>query len=306
MTDFHKRVPPPNLFATDRGVVAQADAEWESIMVQITLAWVIILGYLMSMGMNESRNLAAETQLQRRQNKALKSIVADFGSTDLGRERTERIRSQRQLQLEQLLRIWWEVRTKQVFYNLLRQFNNAELIPLSDDLPSLPTGPSFQRLNTEIDRIFLSGTDKVSAAEIKNLMADVVQKAGYDPSALDDRLDWEELPPDAAPLYDNQRTPAPENLRMLKLRIVGDLNRERDDLVEIQYALVGKIAATRLDKLAALPLESESDVDVDTPDLARTMLERILTDLRNEMRLLPETADRIRGVSDSTPTGNQE
>ena len=61
-----------------------------------------------------------------------------------------------------------------------------------------------------------------------------------------------------------------------------------------------KIAAARLKKLATLPLEAEVDatVDVNTPDLGRVMLERILEDLRTEMRLLPETADIIRGTGD--------
>ena len=66
-------------------------------------------------------------------------------------------------QLERLLRCWARDLHQQGLLRLLRQFDNAELIPLSDDLSSLPTGPSFQKLNTEIDRIFLSGTDKVSA-----------------------------------------------------------------------------------------------------------------------------------------------
>ena len=58
--------------------------------------------------------------------------------------------------------------------------------------------------------------------------------------------------------------------------------------------------------LQLCPSNTESDIDVDTPDLGRVMLERILLDLRTGMRLLPETAERLRGVDESTQAGDQQ
>jgi hypothetical protein len=275
-------------------------------MVQITLAFVIILGYLISKGMVESQDLAAEADSQRQRNVALESIVADLGSSELGQERAKRIQAQRDLQFQRLLNAWWKVRTEREFFTLLNQFNNAELITLSDDLASLPIEPGFHKLNTEIDRIFFSGTDKVSPEEITRLMTAVVKAAGYDPGAKSDQGESQQLTPEERALYGNPNIVTEDNLRMLTSQIIGDLNQERNDLVEIQYALVGKIAAARRDKLAALPLGSKTDIDVNTPDLARVMLERILSDLRNEVRLLPETADRIRAASHATVTDVQE
>jgi hypothetical protein len=93
---------------------------------------------------------------------------------------------------------------------------------------------------------------------------------------------------------------------MLKRQIEDDLSSERIELVDIQYALVQKIAAARLRKLLNRPLNAEADapIDVNTPDLGRVMLERILGDLRTEVQLLPETADKIRGLGDVPPESN--
>ena len=76
MTDYHKKDTISQSLCHGPGHVARADAEWESIMVQITLAWVIILGYLISMGMTESRDLPKEAKiLTSTERCALKSLV---------------------------------------------------------------------------------------------------------------------------------------------------------------------------------------------------------------------------------------
>ena len=111
---------------------------------------------------------------------------------------------------------------------------------------------------------------------------------------------------EAAALYDDPRALTWENVNMLKRQIEEDLTSERSELVQIQYALVEKIAAARLKKLLNRPLNAEGDapIDVNTPDLGRVMRERILEDLRTEVRLLPETADIIRGLGDVPPESN--
>jgi hypothetical protein len=305
MTDYHRRIRSPNPFAMDQGMVARADAEWESIMVQITLAFVIILGYLISKGMTDT---AVQRRINARlesRNAALESLVADFGSSELGQERSQRIQLQWDLQLERLLASWERACGERTFHRLLEQFHDAEMVSLSDDLASLPTESSFQELNTEVDRIFLSGTEKVSAEEITRLLHTVVAAAGYDPEAVIDQDTWERLSPEERALYDDPKKLLPDNLRKLTLQITAALDQERRRLVDIQYALVGKIAAARLEKLAALPLNTETGIDVNTPDLGRFMLERILQDLRRGIRLLPETAERLRGVDESTQSGEQ-
>ena len=170
MTEYRKNVPPPNLFATDQGMVAKADAEWESIMVQITLAWVIILGYLISMDMSESRGLAEEAK-----SSDSKTTRSNRSSRLLVRRNLDRnVRNGSNCNGTSNCRgFCWNGRScvkSRDFFPLVVKFADAELVTLSDDLSSLPTEPSFQKLNTEIDRIFLSGTEKVSAEEIGRLM----------------------------------------------------------------------------------------------------------------------------------------
>ncbi len=131
MTTVPKKLPFANLFSRDRDSFARADTEWESVMVQITLAFVIILGYLISKGISESQNLAAETALQRTQNQLLEKIVADFSSTDAGRERTQRIAAQRQSQRQALINRWLMIRDKRLCRQLIQQYRHAEQVLLS-------------------------------------------------------------------------------------------------------------------------------------------------------------------------------
>ncbi len=303
MTQIPKDVSFPKLFSSRYTTASRADTEWERIMVQITFAFMIILGYLISVGMSEAQNLATESEHQRRQNQTLRSIVSDLRSTDIGRERAERIRIEKENQLEKLLRAWAEVRTKRRLFEGLRRFDNAELISLSEDLRSLPVEPSFQELNVDIERVFLSDSEKVAVGEITGLMNRVLQQAGFDPAAPQDP---QQPPPEAADLYD-QANPTPENLRQLKLQIVDDLIQEREELVAMQYALVGKIAQARLEKLADLPIDYdvEVDTDIDAPDLGLRTLNQILDDLHKDMKLLPEAMAKIRGTSASAPNTDE-
>ena len=56
-------------------------------MVQITLAFVIILGYLISKGIIETQNLAAETAQLRKDCARLNQVVAEFSKSEAGQER---------------------------------------------------------------------------------------------------------------------------------------------------------------------------------------------------------------------------
>ncbi len=307
MTTFRKRLPFPDLFARGRREASRAGTEWESVMVQITLAFVIILGYLISKGIIESQNLAAETARLRKDYANLNQVVAEFAESEVGQERMQRIAAQRELQLQRLLNRWLSIRSERLFRRLVQQYRHAELIQLSDDLRSLPIESSYHDLNAEIDRIFLNGTEKVSPQELQTLINSVLTAEGFDLSAVVELLELERISPEGALLHDDPSAPTLQNLTMLKLQIAGDLDAERKELVQIQYALVEKIADARRKKLLTRPLEAGGGAAVDgsIPDLGRVILERILNELREEMRLLPETVDRIRGTIDTTPAVEQ-
>jgi len=271
---------------------------WEEILVQITLAFVIILGYLITVSVTESSNLAARARLQEKRCNLMEKILGELGQTELGQARAEAVAAQEQVQLERLLRVWAERRVQRSLYRLLQQFDNAELIPLSSDLRCLPTSDSFQVLNREVGRVFLVGAQKVSTKEIQALLISILERAGFNLKTTALTPDAEILSATAAELYFDKNMPTRDNLKMLKLRMVADLEEERQQLCRLQYALVGKIAAARRDRLAVLPLPSNGEREVETQsdetDPGLRMLDQVLDDLKKEMQLLPEATDRIR------------
>lgn len=261
-------------------------------MVQITFAFVIILGYLISVEMHEARQLAEQTERFREENAALTSIVASLRGSELGEERSLRIAAEKELQRERLLRTWDTIKQQRELRRGLIQFSDAELVTLSDDRRCLPIEEGFRKLTAEVERVFLSGGEKVSAREVHTLVLRVVEAAGFELEAIRGEANEETLPDDAQDLFFNKEVPTRKNLRTLTLQIKGDLEQERKELVNIQYALVAKVAAARLDKLMSLPLD---EVEIDAVDTGAEMLEKVLEELGKTMALLPETADRVRG-----------
>ena len=180
---------PGRLGLRENAPSKSSEIDWERIMVQITFAFVIILGYLVSVGVDEATQLAAETEAQSKRNELLQSILAQLKGTELGEALAGRVAAEKEMQLERLLRIWAERCVQRSLYALLRQFNNAELIPLSNDLRCLPTAESFPKLNHEIERVFLADNRHVSTSEITRLTKDVLLRAGFDPEAVQSMSD---------------------------------------------------------------------------------------------------------------------
>jgi len=278
-----------------RSASKKSEIEWERIMVQITFAFVIILGYLLSVGIYETQELAAELAKHKAQSALLGEIVSELKNTEVGKARVARIAAEKKTQLEMLLRIWAEQRVRRRLFSLLRQFDNAELIPLSDDIDCLPTAVSFQDLGERVAKVFLVGDQKVSVAEVARLMTIVIEQAGFDPRAVPGIIEPEQSSSDFAALHFDQNIPTRANLRMLKLQILSDMEDERTALGDLQYALVGKIASARRDKLASLPLPDEAQTETEEIDVGIAMLDDVLAGLKERMQLLPEVTDRIRG-----------
>ena len=286
------------------GSSQDAEIEWERIMVQITFAFVIILGYLVTVGVDEANQLASITESQMRRNDMLQKVLAEFKGTEVGKAVAARLVAEKNLQRERLLRIWAEQSANRLLHWLLRHPDvNSEQIPLSNDL-CLPTGKVFQELNRETERVFLAVGQDVSTSEIASLTKDVLLQAGFDPDSVPSELDPNHMSTDTATFYFDDRLPTYENFKFLTRKILADLRIERERLSQLQYALVGRIAAARRDRLASLSLPEEGQVDVSKEgiDLGLAMLDSVLADLKSQMKLLPETADRIhKGVRTGPP-----
>ncbi len=330
-----------------RSASKKSGIEFERIMVQITFAFVIILGYLLSVGIDakqeladevetlkgenleladdrtrlegekqelaaeveilegenleladekarlegETQELAAEVEEHKALNTLLEEIVTDLKETDIGQEREARIAAQKDVQLLKLFHLWEQQRKELPLVILLGQFVNPDLISLSDDMDCLPATPGFPELGKEAAKIFPVEGQKVSASEVARLTTVVLKRAGLNPAISEQ----EPLSPDIDALHFDRKSVTQANRRTLELKIFADLEDERKKLVNIQYALVGKIASARQDKLADLPLTDEAGTETEEVDLGIAMLEDVLAGLKKRMQLLPEVLDRIRG-----------
>ncbi len=306
MSSNLRRVPLPDLFAQGRNQARRSDTEWESVMVQITLAFVIILGYLLSQGMANSKELAKQVKTQKKQNAQLSQIISDFSQTDAGREREQRIAAQRESNFLRLLNRWLRVRDEQRFHTLAQMYNNATLVELSDELHSLPVDATFQELNAEVERIFPDEKGAVDSNEVKSLVNQVLTAEGVSLQGNEDLERLRKEDPQAFNLLDPAGYFTPEDIEVLRNQIVGDMGDERKKFVRIQLALIDKIFAARLKKLAERPLEDQParEMKLDGQDLGRRMLDKILVDLRSEVQLLKEAEAELRG-SESAPTNEE-
>ena len=86
------------------------------------------------------------------------------------------------------------------------------MISLSDDLSSLPTESSFQKLNTEIDRIFLVWNGEGVRRRNCETAADRCTDRGIQPDAVLDQDAWDHLSPAERALYDDPKMLIPDNL----------------------------------------------------------------------------------------------
>jgi hypothetical protein len=307
MTSQFRRLPLPDLFSQSRGHARRSDTEWESVMVQITLAFVIILGYLLSQGMADSRQLADEVATQKMQNTQLSQIISAFAQTDAGREREQRIAVQRENRFLNLLNRWLRVKDDQRFHTLAQMFSDATLVQLSDDLHSLPVDATFQELNAEVARLFPYEKGAVASAELDALLTQVLSAEG---GSLQPNPDLERMRkenPQAFRFLDASGAFTAEEIDALRKHITGDMSDERAKFVRIQLALIEKIFSTRLQKLADLPLDDQlpPELELEGQNLGRRMLERILSDLRADVQLLEEAEEQLR-ESDSAATNAEE
>jgi len=270
------------------------ELEFDQIMVQITFAFVIILGYLVSRGVDEAKQLAAETHRYKQRTSVSETMLQELERTELGMAELGRVKAEKATQLEKLLRIWAQQRKDRRLFRLLQQFGNARLIPLADDFESLPVGDDFEVLKQESKRVFLASDKKVNSRVVLKLMKEVLAGAGFDLKKLPASVDPDLLPPHVAALYYDDGFPTLENLRILKQQVEADLGEEREMLSGLQYSLAGRICIVRREKLAELPIAEDSAAGTDRARLGAMMLDGVLKELKEQMDLLPEAEQRIR------------
>jgi len=304
MSSNLRRIPLPDLFAHGQRHARRSDTEWESVMVQIMLAFVIILGYLLSQGIADSKKLASEVATQKKQNTQLTQIITAFAQTDAGQERAQRIAVQRENRFLNLLNRWLRIKDDQRFHTLAQMFNNATLVELSEELHSLPVDATFQELNAEVARIFPYGKGTVASTELESLLNQVLTAEGGSLKENEDLERMRKENPQAFRFWDAAGLFTADDIDELRKHIAGDMSDEREKFVRIQLALINKIFAERLKKLAERPLDDQPalKLELDGQDLGRRMLDKILDDLRSEVQLLQEAEEQLRAPDSAATT----
>jgi hypothetical protein len=246
---------------------------------------------------------------QKKQNEQLAQIISDFSQTDAGREYEQRIAEQRKSRWLQLLNRWLRVKVEQRFHTLAQMYNNATLVQLSEELHSLPVDATFQELNAEVKRIFPYKSGVVEPNEVTSLLNQVLTAEGGSLKVNKDLERMRKENPQAYRFLDAAGEFTDEEIDAIRIHIAGDMSDEREKFVRIQLALIDKIFAARLKKLAERPLEDQParEMELEGQDLGLRMLDKILIDLHSEVQLLEEAEMSLRAAeAESEPAAASE
>lgn len=259
---------------------------WESIFVQITLGFVIILGYLIS---DNKREVAA---LQGGRQEIVRQLEQQIGNTAEWREAytaalqspqgaiaAERDRALEELQLQRLLRAWDQVRDERHLRERLRavRAGTAE-VELAHDAQSLPQGALFEAMSRESRELFPAAIGSLEAAAVPRFIELVLERAAADSQLAGTEIAPEE-PQNVRPF--NPHAATPRNVQILEDVVRENLLEERLWLVDAQFRLVRDVMEARIQWLA------QNAEQVETGD-QQQQLTAVVGELAERMHLLDE------------------
>jgi hypothetical protein len=295
----------------DRGETQPDESDPTAVLLQIALAIAIILGYLLSDGLNVQAALSGQLQHSQQQVTGQKKQLARQGQTlerqkqDLdavratphGQALVQNAAQAEEIQRLKLLNAWKSYRPTRPLAGLLTQMDDVSHIRLAPDRGFLPDEPAYAKLLAESARAFLEANpaEQVSRKEVAALLAATWEQAGFKGAGREEataeaarRAFSPEPFPDKAELneirlgFDPDR-PSLENLVFVADVIRKDLAAERQQLARLQYRLITRIAEVR----PYAPSEELSSSD------GREILRRVVSDLSKPLGLLPEVVQRL-------------
>lgn len=216
------------------------DHTWENVLLQISLAFTIILGYVISQNTSRVRSLEGQLEVSA-------EVVRKLKTTPAGEFAVGQVRAQREGQRVQLLAEWWRLRPERPLYRALVRLRDVDRIHLDEQ--SLPQDATFAALLTEQRRVFPGPQGEVSADEVLTLLTAVCRRAGYLKDQPEKRMTElrdaarQEVLRDV--LFD-PHWPDPDNLKAVAHAIRQDLLDERGELRALQHLLVARISLARL------------------------------------------------------------
>lgn len=261
------------------------DVRVEDLLLQISLAFMILMGFLLS------REMLRQGALQELVRRADQQIAWFKGSSKSELARKLRLAEERE-QKYRLWKAWLELREKHRLFQILVFLEDNAVGIAAIEAHRLTTHPLFETFRDELSRVFLAepsaGRDRPEpvALEVARLAIVTTAHAGLKlPEPETEIARWLETTA-ARQLCGFLRTHAPfdeevasrENLLFLAGEIHKDLAAQRQRAGQVQVLAVAKIAEAR----AADTWTSGAGAT------ARQALRLVLNELDDELRLLPE------------------
>jgi hypothetical protein len=261
----------------------------EEVLLQITLGFMVVLGYLLS------DEVGGRGDLGQRLERA-EAIYAELQSASKN-ELVEQVTQARNAEERALLlNAWLRTRAERLLYRRVEVFDESGgmLAALPADKPA--SDPSFRQLRDEVDRLFRPGRQveerqNALAEEITVCTLKSIELAGYRsppsgvpvPQWVAGTKAWVALDALDRHAQAARKVVSPENLRFLISQIHTDFEGQRRKVGRIQLALVMRLAEARLAQGVLQGASGE----------VREVLVQLLNELDEEVRMLPEVRSQL-------------
>jgi hypothetical protein len=267
----------------------------DNVLLQIALAFTIILGYLLSDGLSTQENLADRLEQSEQEKGRYRGALDNISKTPAGKNAVRVAVLEEEIQRLKLLSAWNDIKPHRQLRRYLDSLGNVATIHLAREHGYLPDDPRYREL-LEAARVFPPNAlpDSVSRLEVSSLL----QKAWGRVQDFDQRgqekavtaattAAFALLPPaqlDRAELLSfNPKVPLQVNLRFVADLIRRDLEEERLQLVMLQLRLVERIALARL---------SDQPEGTGQSD-ARQLLRELVSEFKEPLGLLAEVEEQL-------------
>lgn len=264
-------------------------SDTDNVLLQITLAFAIILGYLLSDG------LATQVTLAGRAKKS-EAALGKILHTPLGQGAMQQAKNEIEIQRLKLLNAWGEVRSERPVRHRLTELSDVETIKLCEDDGRLPDDDRYRELLLLATPVFPTTDPReiVSRPEVHRLLQkswnqveDFVKDGQTKAVSAAVEGAFSLLPPGesgpAEAILFDPSIPCSANLLSVAGAIRRDLQDERKRLALLQLQVVERVALARLATRQVGSAQSDP----------RRALHDLVSELSEPLGLLPEVEEQL-------------
>jgi hypothetical protein len=286
--------------------------EVDFVLLNIFMAFTISLGFFLTEGKGVQSALEKMVETAREhatkagaRAEELMTVINNLKETTVGREALKAAETQRLAQKNELMIVWYQLRPTRELYQRLKEVQNVAHIPLVRELNYLPKDRSYSQLQTQVRKAFLKarGPEKVERSIVAGLLSEVCAKAlklkkeemqsasvqgplaAAVGRAFATKLQERDSPEYEGMTFDPKK-PHLANLDSVAQTIRKDLEEERADVARAQTELVDTICEARIRN------RSFRKVSNNGPENSAESLRRLVTELEQELSLLPEVVNQ--------------